>query len=67
MITKASDFEYEEVKEFKDWNELMEYLKEKYPSWILELEPERIIHNWFASKENEKVDVEALMYDDYVE
>jgi len=57
IIFKASDFGYKEIKEFKDWNGLMEYLKERYSRWILELEPEKYLN----------VDVEVWMYDDYVE
>ena len=66
LITKASDLDYEEIREFKDWNELVVYLRERYSSWIVELDKKKIVYNMFA-KESEWVDVEVTMYDDFVE
>ena len=66
LINKASDLDYEEVREFKDWNELFAYLRKQYSSWIVELDKKKIVYNLFA-KESEWVDVEVTMYDDYVE
>jgi len=65
LITKASDIDYEEIKEFKDWNELMEYLKRKYSSWVIEFNQKKIIYNMFC--QDNKVDVEVTMYDDFIE
>ncbi len=52
VIKKASDFEYEEVKHFKSYKEMMKYLKQKYHDWVI------TFMNGY---------IRAIMYDDYIE
>lgn len=52
VIEKASDLDYEEVKHFRSYKELIRYLKKKYPEWVIEFRNDIIT---------------AVMYDDYIE
>jgi len=54
LITQASDEEKKEVKIFRSYKELFEYLKSKYHRWVL----------YFNVKD---YDLEALMYDYWIE
>ena len=59
-ITEAEIMsDYEEIKEFKDYNELVKYMKDEFHSWVIEW-------SWYKSGESE-ADVSVIKYNDYLE
>lgn len=57
-IEKASDWDFEEIKEFNTVEELLQYMRNTYDSWIVEFpEPGSRLG----------VDLVLTIYDDYVE
>ena len=51
-IEKASNWHYKEFKYFKNWNEMVDFMRKTYSMWIIDFEENEIV---------------LTIYDDYVE
>ena len=54
-IREANDYKYNEIKYFKSYQEMIEYMKEEFDSWAV----------YF--KKNKDIDCELWIYDSYIE
>jgi len=61
LLLKASTFDFEEVLERTNWDQIMEELFRRYDSWIIE-------PIWESYKQRyPDVEYQCMMYDDYLE
>jgi hypothetical protein len=58
LVTKASNLDYKRIMEFDSAEKLLDYMKRSFHSWIVRFQ---------TGLEEEEYDVEAILYDDYVE
>ena len=61
--TKASKYLGGGVRKFDKWEDLINYMRSKYPLWVIEFD----VPDWVRRSCEEKIDVRVIMYDDYLE
>lgn len=56
-ICEAKDWECNGIKDFKSYQEMIEFMKKKFDSWIID----------FDFRDNKNFDCKLTIYNDYVE